>query len=85
MGPGARRDSKEGLESVSAPDLGQEDGEALGNGTLEREHFAASSDMLDPRNEVTDGWKGGAGGCQSLCLSKETCLGGLRFQIYLDD
>lgn len=56
MGPGARRDSKEGLESVSAPDLGQEAGEALGNGTLEREHFAASSDMLDPRNEVTDGW-----------------------------
>lgn len=69
MGPGARRDSKEGLESVSAPNLGQEAGEALENGTLEREHFAASLDMLDPRNEVTDG-------CQSLCLSKETRLGG---------
>lgn len=73
LGPGARRDSREGLESVSALKLGQEARKALENGTLEREHFAASSDMLDPRNEVTDGWEDGAGGCQSPCLCKETC------------
>lgn len=53
-------------------------GEALENGTLERAHFAASSDMLDLRNEVTDGWEDGASGCQSPCLCKETCWGVLR-------
>lgn len=59
LGPGARRDSREGLETVFALDVGQEAREAP-EGTLERAHLAASSDMLDPRNEVPQGWEDGA-------------------------
>lgn len=54
LGPGARGDSREGLETVFALDVGQEAREAL-EGTLERTHFVASSDMRDPRDEVPHG------------------------------
>lgn len=45
------------------------------NGTQERELFAASSKVLDPRSEVTAGWEDGASGCGCPCLCKQTCWG----------